>query len=286
MRIVLAVDGSDQSYNAVRALSQMTRTDALIMLHALNVPAPAYPMMVPEVARDLYTTQERAMRDEGERVLNTAMSLLPLNARPVSKFIEVGNPVEVILSIAEQERIDLIVLGGRGLGALRELMFGSVSHRVVTHARCSVLVVGAPLGAVRHMVLAVEGPEETQAAVRFMQRRPFKEPGAITVLTVIPYAHPAWPVGAVIPEPWQKEVLADARRFGEGVASTLTGMGYQAKGSAVEGAPASRILETAGSQHADLIIMGSRHRGLSRAMMGSVSHAVLHRAVCPVLIVR
>jgi nucleotide-binding universal stress UspA family protein len=111
-------------------------------------------------------------------------------------------------------------------------------------------------------------------------------PGAATVLTVIPYAHPAWPVGAVTPEPWQKEVLADARRFAEAVALTLTGMGYQAKGSAVEGASGSRILETAASQHADLIIMGSRHRGLSRAMIGSVNHAVLHRAACPVLIVR
>ena len=286
MRILLAVDGSDQSYDAVRAPSQMTPADALILLHAVDVPAPAYPLIVPEVARDLYTTQERAMRDEGERVLKTAMSLLPLNPGPVSKFIEVGKPVEVILSIAERERIDLIVLGARGVGALRELMLGSVSHRVVTHAPCSVLVVGAPLRAVRHIVLAVDGAEETQAAVRMLQQRPFKEMGAVTVLTVIPYAHPAWPVGAVIPEPWQKEILADARRFAEGVASTLTEMGYRAKGAAVEGAPASEILKASGAEHADLIVMGSRHRGLSRAMMGSVSHAVLHCAPCPILIVR
>ena len=286
MRVLVAIDGSDQSYDAVRALSQMARAEILIVLHAVDVPAPAYPMMVPEVARDLYTTQERVMRDEGERVLKTAMSLLPLNPGSVSKFIEVGKPVEVILSIAEQERIDLIVLGARGVGALRELVLGSVSHRVVTHAPCSVLVVGAPLRAVRHIVLAVDGAEETQAAVRVLQQRPFKESGAVTVLTVIPYAHPAWPVGAVIPEPWQKEVLADARRFAEGVASTLTGIGYHAAGTAIEGAPASRILDAAASQHADLIIMGSRHRGLGRAMMGSVSHAVLHRAPCPVLIAR
>ena len=218
--------------------------------------------------------------------MQVATSLLPLNAGPVSKFIEVGKTVDVILSIAEQERIDLIVVGARGVGAFRELVLGSVSHRIVTHAPCSVLVVGASLRSVRHIVLAVDGAEETQAAVRVLQQRPFKEMAAATVLTVIPYAHPIWPVGAVIPEPWQKEVLADARRFAEGVASTLTGMGYHAKGTAVEGAPASRILETAASQHADLIIMGSRHHGLGRAMMRSVSHAVLHRAVCPVLIVR
>ena len=286
MRTLLAVDGSDQSYEAVRALSQMARSEAVILLHAIDVPAPAYPMMVPEVARDLYTTQERAMREEGERVLGTAASLLPLSAGPVSKFIEVGNPIDVILSIAEQERIDLVVMGARGVGVLRELMFGSVSHRVVTHATASVLIVGTPLRPVRHIVLAVEGPEESEAAIRCLERRPFKEPGDVLVLSVIPYAHPAWPVGAVIPEPWQKEVLMGAMRFAEEVASKLTAIGYRAKGTAVQGSPAAEILKTAATEHADLIMMGSRHRGLSRAMMGSVSHAVLHRTACPVFIVR
>ena len=286
MRTLLAVDGSDQSYEAVRALSQMARSDAVILLHAVDVPAPAYPMMVPEVARDLSTAQERAMREEGERVLRTAASLLPLNAGPVAKFLEVGKPIDVILSVAERERIELIVMGSRGVGALRELMLGSVSHRVVTHAAASVLIVGTPLRPVRHMVLAVEGPEEADAAVRSLERRPFKDPGEITVLSVIPYAHPAWPVGAVIPEPWQKEVLMGATHFAEAVASKLTAIGYRAKGIAAQGSSAAEILKTAATEHADLLMMGSRHRGLSRAMMGSTSHAVLHRAACPIFIVR
>lgn len=286
MRTLLAVDGSDQSYEAVRALSQMARSDAVILLHAIDVPAPAYPMMVPEVARDLYTAQERAMREEGERVLQAVTSLLPMNAGPVSKVLEVGKPIDVILSIAERERVDLIVMGSRGVGALRELMLGSVSHRVVTHAAVSVLIVGTPLRPVRHMVLAVEGPEEADAAVRLLERRPFKDVGEITVLSVIPYAHPAWPVGAVIPEPWQKEVLMGATRFAEEIASKLTAIGYRAKGTTMQGSPPSEILKAAGTEHADLIIMGSQHRGLGRAMMGSTSHAVLHRTACPVFIVR
>jgi nucleotide-binding universal stress UspA family protein len=192
----------------------------------------------------------------------------------------------MILSVAERERIDLIVMGSRGVGALREVMLGSVSHRVVTHAAASVLILGTPLRPVRHMVLAVEGPEESEAAVRCLERRPFKDTADITVLSVISYAHPAWPVGAVIPEPWQKEVLMGATRFAEAVASRLTAIGYRAKGTAVQGSPPAEILKTAATEHADLILMGSRRRGLSRAMMGSTSHAVLHRAACPVFILR
>ena len=41
IRTLLAVDGSDQSYEAVRTLSPMNRFDAVIVLHALDVPAPA-----------------------------------------------------------------------------------------------------------------------------------------------------------------------------------------------------------------------------------------------------
>ena len=286
MRILVAVDGSDQSYEAVRALSQMGRAEAAVLVHAMDVPAPAYPTMIPEVARDLSRTQERAMREEGERVLRTAASLLPLNAGSVSKIIEVGKPIDVILSVAERERIDLIVVGARGVGALRELMLGSVSHRVVTHAPCAVLVVGAPLRPVQQMVLAVDAAEDADAVVRWFEPRPFKETGAITVLSVIPYAHAAWPVGAMIPEPWQQEVLAGATRFAENIAAKLTPLGHRAKGIAVQGSPASEILKTAAIDHADLIAMGSHRRGLSRAMMGSTSHGVLHRAACPVLIIR
>ena len=227
------------------------------------------------------------MREEGEQVLRTAESLLPLNGGPVLKFIEVGKPIDVILSVAgaRTDRSDR-----DGLARCRRLTrigAGSVSHRVVTHAAASVLVVSTPLRPVQQIVLAVDAPKDADVAVRWLARRPFKEKtGAITVLSVIPYAHPAWPVGAVIPEPWQKEVLMGATQFAEQIASKLTALGYRAKGTAVQGSPASEILKAAATEHADLIVMGSRHRGLSRAMLGSTSHAVLHRATCPVLIVR
>ena len=47
MKMLLAIDGSDQSYEAVRALKHLARADELQVLHVLVVPSPAYSMMVP-----------------------------------------------------------------------------------------------------------------------------------------------------------------------------------------------------------------------------------------------
>ena len=53
----------------------------------------------------------------------------------------VGHGAEQILRLATETGTDLIVVGHRGHSRIREWVFGSTSRRVVTHARCSVLVV-------------------------------------------------------------------------------------------------------------------------------------------------
>ncbi|MBH0197743.1 MAG: universal stress protein, partial [Nitrospira sp.] len=54
MKLLLAVDGSDNSYEAVRSLKYLSRAEELHILHVLDVPTPAYPMMMPEVTQELY----------------------------------------------------------------------------------------------------------------------------------------------------------------------------------------------------------------------------------------
>src|SRR6185312_7531857 len=97
MKILLAVDESDNANEAVRLL-QYFSTDRLVVLHAINVPKPAYPMMVPEVAAELYQDLERSMRTDGERLLDRTVSILPLHTGPVTKVIQIGSPAEVILT--------------------------------------------------------------------------------------------------------------------------------------------------------------------------------------------
>jgi nucleotide-binding universal stress UspA family protein len=286
MRTLLAIDGSDQSYEAARALAHLSPAEQLTVLHALDVPKPAYPMIMPEVAQDIYAMVEREMRAEGERLLASATSLLPLNTGPVTKRLEIGKPAEMIVAVAQERQVNLIVMGARGLGPVKELLVGSVSHRVLTHAPCPMLVVNRPMRSLRHILLALQGPDDAEAAVGFLAAKPFRESVEVTILTVLPFTPPLWPAGVEVTETMKKEILEGAREFVDEVASRLTALEYRAKGLAVLGTPAIVTLRESSKRNPDLILMGSRQRqGITRFVLGSVSHAVLHQATCPVLIV-
>ena len=181
MNVLLAVDGSDHSYEAVRSLKYLARAEALHVLHVIDVPTPAYPMMVPEVAQELYATVERNMREDGHRLLDRIVSLLPMDVGPVTKHLAVGSPAEQIVAFAEKQQASLIVLGTRGLGPIKERLIGSVAHRVLTFAQGAKLILPGPMKTPTHILLSLQGPQDAEQALRFLQQKPFREPATITL---------------------------------------------------------------------------------------------------------
>ena len=283
MNTLLAVDGSDNSYEAVHALKYFARAEQLTLLHALNVPRPAYPMMLPEVAEEIYKTLEQSMREDGERLLNRVQSLLPTHAGPSTKHLRIGSPAEVIVSMAEEQKTDLIVMGALGLGPFKERLLGSVSHRILTLAHCATLIVNGPVKAMKQILLPLQGPFDAEAAIRFLQLKPFHDAVELTLLTVLPSTEPPWP-GDAAAAAASTEILEEQADYIEGVAERLRAIGYQAHGVAVVGIPSTMILQEATTLRSDLILMGTRGRqGMTRFVLGSVSHAVLHKTPCPVL---
>lgn len=284
MKTLLAVDGSDNAYEAVHAMKCLARAEELTLLHALDVPRPAYPMMVPEVAEELYRSLEQSMREDGERLLDRVQSLLPMHAGPSTKQLRIGSPAEVIVATAEEQQADLIVMGARGLGPIKERLLGSVSHRILTLAPCATLIVNGPVKAMKNILLPLQGLSDAEAAIRFLQLKPFHDPVEITLLTVLPSTQPPWPVEAAAAEKLEKQALQSARGYIDSVTERLRALGYQAQGTAVLGTPSAMILQEATTLRSDLILMGTSGRqGITRFVLGSVSHALLHKMPCPVL---
>lgn len=284
MKTLLAVDGSDNAYEAVHAMKYLARAEDLTLLHALDVPRPAYPMIVPEVAEELYGSLEQSMREDGERLLDRVQSLLPMHAGPATKQLRIGSPAEVIVATAEERQADLIVMGARGLGPIKERLLGSVSHRILTLAPCATLIVNGPVKAMKNILLPLQGLLDAEAAIHFLSLKPFHDPVELTLLTVLPSTQPPWPVGAAAAETLEKQALQSARDYIDSVTERLRALGYQAQGIAVLGTPSAMILQEATTHRADLILMGTSGRqGITRFVLGSVSHAVLHKMPCPVL---
>jgi len=284
MKTLLSVDGSENSYEAVHALKYLARAEELTLLHALDIPRPAYPMMVPEVAEELYQSLEQSMREDGERLLDRVQSLLPIHAGPSTKQLRIGSPAEVIVATAEEQKTDLIVVGARGLGPIKERLFGSVSHRILALAPCASLIVNGPVKAMTQILLPLQGLSDAEAAIRFLQLKPFHDAVEITLLTILPSTQPPWPVNAAVAGKLEEQALHSARDYIDGVAERLRALGYLARGIAMFGTPSAVILQEAARLRSDLILIGTSGRqGITRFVLGSVSHAVLHKMPCPVL---
>jgi nucleotide-binding universal stress UspA family protein len=80
-------------------------------------------------------------RNFASRIQREAIEAARLRGLDLSAAIISGHPAEAILDYAKQHRVDLIVMGHRGMSNLKRFFVGSVADRVVDHAPCMVLIV-------------------------------------------------------------------------------------------------------------------------------------------------
>lgn len=140
-KILIPFDFSEYSEKAFTwALAMAERYRArVLLLHV--VPRPSYPPMLMgtyfNVAEFEVSLQTEAEARAKEFLGKTGSRTVQIDTKVV-----IGEPFSDICQIAEQEQIDLIVMGSHGRTGLSHVLLGSVAERVVRHAPCPVLVVG------------------------------------------------------------------------------------------------------------------------------------------------
>ena len=287
MNMILAVDGSTQSRDAVRSLAHFAPSDELTLVHAMVLPDLDHPMITPELRDQVIDELKEKLRQDGEALLDQTQAEVPQDFPTVRRVHQIGSPAQVVVETAKSAKADLILLGARGMGPVKEVVLGSVSHRVVLHAPCSIMVQKTPLQRIHNILLPVEGEVDTEVALKFLAAHPFRHPVNIEVMGVWPQPQVPWPVSLGQSKLLEDRAIEHAQERLDEIIQRLAAMNYQSTSTVGMGAPAYAILEQARMRKPDLIIMGSHaRRGLSRFLLGSVSHTVLHRADCPVLIVR
>lgn len=140
--IVLATDFSQASLAAAKHARWLAKQSGaqLTVLHVFDpnpLRLPSAYFLVPE-ATMLLDEQLEKDHKAGQNALNAFMKDFPQGTKKV--FIE-GNPRSEIVAYAEQEEVDLLVLGAQGHSALEHLIVGSVTEFVTRHAPCHVLAI-------------------------------------------------------------------------------------------------------------------------------------------------
>jgi nucleotide-binding universal stress UspA family protein len=150
--VLVPLDGSEHSSRALETAIQIAKKfDAKItLIHVYSVaatpvimpePATLTPSGVPIMTPAEVTKLVEAAREVGREILTAGKQKVESESIEVETILEEGNTVREIVKFAKEAKFDLIIMGVRGIGRLRELLVGSVSEGVIKQAPCPVLVV-------------------------------------------------------------------------------------------------------------------------------------------------
>ncbi|MDN8615214.1 universal stress protein [Variovorax ginsengisoli] len=136
MKILLAVDGSDYTKRMISYLGAhrdlWVTGHAFTVLHiVLPVPHRAAAFAGPDIVHAYY-------EDDARVVLEPVRAQLAEQGIAAEVVHKVGHPADEIASYAEKGKFDLLVMGSHGVGALKNLVMGSVATKVL--AKCTVPV--------------------------------------------------------------------------------------------------------------------------------------------------
>jgi nucleotide-binding universal stress UspA family protein len=135
-RILVAVDGSESAKKAFEKSIYLAQrcNSKLDVIHVV---------LDSTYGGDSATTFDLIdeLKEKGKKLLEQCKSQAESNNVEVETFLKLGDYAQVIIDTASENNYDLIVMGSRGLSVFKELLLGSVSFKVMHHAKCPVMVV-------------------------------------------------------------------------------------------------------------------------------------------------
>jgi uncharacterized protein len=269
-KILLATDGSEFSAGAER--------EAINLARLLGSQ-----LFIMSVVHGFPEDDALALRHLIEKEAEKANSYMTaINAKAVEASVICENilrngdaPYKEIVDTAEEQEVDLIVMGRRGKKNMMRFLVGASTAEVIGTAHCSVLVTPRTANIEgKNILLAVDGSpysdRATTAAINLAKRLNAQ----ITLISVVYSEH-------------KESRRREAETVVECTKKLLESEGVHVQSQIVTGRYAESIVETAQNIGCDLIMVGSHGRtGLKKLLLGSVSERVIGLAQCAVLVVK
>lgn len=289
MKVFLATDGSAGALAAEQLLARFPFAERPELVIATVCPAADLVTLEAELTAPVAALLQDCRR-EAQGLLDQAERRCRAWSAGCRTLLLDGHPADELLTAIEQVDPDLVVVGARGLGAVRRFLLGSVSERIVKHATCSVLVAHQPEGRndVESIVLAYDGSAPSVGALTRFAELPLGPSRRLHLVSVVEtvrvYGTEMLLEGA--------EGIDAARQVQltrlQAAAAPLSGKVGQVTTEVHTSSDVSAdVLGTAEKWRADLIVLGSRGKSAwQRFLLGSTSLRVLHQAPCSVWIER
>ncbi|MDQ3874840.1 MAG: universal stress protein [Actinomycetota bacterium] len=309
--VLCAVDDSPNAGDVIRVGARLKERLALRLVIAHAVPAPVTVGVATAPYAYPYPPDPEASREAGEALVERIAGDVA-EGTDVDLRALVGDPAESVLSLADEEDAELIVVGSRRRGAVKAALLGSVSSTLATRASCPVVVVPPERDRMTHMqtskyivtpmararacgdnsevpqsmICGVDDSDAAREAVRVARDLSDRLGRRLILVHVFPADAP--PGTSAVPHAGV-ELHASERQGAEALLWELAfeaGCGTDVERRALAGQPPETLREVAQAEGADLLVLGSRRRGgLAAALLGSVSRELASTAPCPVVIV-
>ena len=144
-KILVALDGSNPSFNAsTYAIDFAKRYDAELIVLSIVSPIPYSQFEYANIGRmkEIETIEREKSEQYIDKVKQKAIeNKVTVKTEVLVKYTSV---VKEIVEYAENNKVDMIVIGSRGMAGFKKLLLGSVANGVVTYSHCPVLVVKWP----------------------------------------------------------------------------------------------------------------------------------------------
>lgn len=172
-KILFPTDFSKPANSAFQYVLHLAkRLDAEILtIHAYSLPD-IKGVNLPKTLQEVYnsiTLEEFENYRDAVPILHVMAEEAGFGDIPIHHVMREGHPVKAILQTIEKDDIDLVVMGTKGTGWLREVFIGSVTAEVLEQATCLVLAVPMESmfdGIIDHIAFAVELKEEEHITIQ------------------------------------------------------------------------------------------------------------------------
>lgn len=226
---------------------------------------------------------DRQLSEPFRRSLEEAAAYAASLGLKIRTIHAVGEPSEQIVQVAEEEGVDLIVLGNAQRSRVEQVLLGGLTAKVIAGSPCDVLLV-PEMGEVRfgRILVGVNGtPASNRAGQRALELAGSygSELHAVTAIDVS------------TDQSLRYGVLKDARQKGFKALDVIVRLGeqqgLQVTADLQETSPEKCLIEYANKKDIHHIVLGAKgYFGVSDILLGSVVERVAMLAPCPVQVVK